>query len=337
MAKPEKETRKKKWQRIAKSKKVKFQDNDTIIMLITAVAYKVGIDPEKTDAKKLEEVVEAACKSKEKPVATKSAPKKIEDDPLNPNPQKPAAKKPAVKITPPVDLKQEKNTIKLPNFKNVPEMKEFCVAHTLNKVDGYIPTTKLKKTVFLQWIKDNLDKAVAPTPNSKTDNPNSPSAGIGEMERNNISKAVNAVGPGDVPTPVSPPVSKKVAEETPPIDVPELSTSNNDNEPPTALSENQKTNDFKPDFAKVEEEGAASDNSEMEAYGRSIESHINNSFEVGVQQVNLPRAKFNELLGQCSKLYTYELQNKGDGNYLEVSDHGGNTCRVPEDGYLRID
>lgn len=42
-----------------------------------------------------------------------------------------------------------------PEFKNIPEMKNYCVANSLNLVDGYILATKLKKTEFLAWMELN--------------------------------------------------------------------------------------------------------------------------------------------------------------------------------------
>ena len=60
MGSQKKESKKEKWQRIAKKQKVKFQKNDTIAMLVSASAPSLGVDPTKGNAKQLEEKVEKA-------------------------------------------------------------------------------------------------------------------------------------------------------------------------------------------------------------------------------------------------------------------------------------
>ena len=55
-----KETKKSKWQRYSESHKVKFQGNDTIAMLVRALAPIVGVDVKKVAKAKLEKAVEKA-------------------------------------------------------------------------------------------------------------------------------------------------------------------------------------------------------------------------------------------------------------------------------------
>lgn len=88
--------RKPKWQGYAKQFGVTFQDNDTIKMLVIAVAHKVGVNPDKIkDEKKLEETVEKAVLDKSKKPSSTTSKKTTEkkDEGKKAQTSKPESKK----------------------------------------------------------------------------------------------------------------------------------------------------------------------------------------------------------------------------------------------------
>lgn len=374
-----KETSKQRLQRICKDKKIKFQQNDTISMLLTSLAYELGLNPEGLNKKDLQQKVNNALdksnndkadlkpdNKKEPSKNTKKNSEKKEEKVIKTSkPQKKDGAKKDLKSNNTVDSKNlpktkassnksdnsvskksspsvkksQKNTIKVPSFKNIQQMKEFCVKNQLNKVDGYIMATKSKKTLFSDWINQNIDKASPISPDQKNSNPHSPSAGIGEMPLTDpIEAAKNAMGITN-PSHTSETGKKPKTVEIPAMDIPAMRPSDNTNEPPTALTENPKKINFKPDFNNVEELDPSSNNNEMEQYGNSIIYNIKKSYEVDTQGHKYPRQKFIHMINnKVSKLYQYEIKyDDGIGVYLMMSDSNGNTCRIPKEGYLPVE
>lgn len=333
-----KETPKQMWQRYAKSQKIKFQDNDTIDMLKTSLAYKLGIDPTKVKGAKLKKEVEEMIGLKpvgsEKVSTKKPASKK---DTTKKDSVEGASSKKDVTIEPPKDL-TNKNEVKLPNFKDIPEMKNFCVSNGLNRIDGYILVTKGKKSDFLNWIKENIDKASdKPVNTSLSDSPHSPSAGIGEMEvSNNIEEAKKSVSP--TPTISAETVGGRIKaplQVTPKLDVPPLSTGEVINEMPTAISENNKM--FNPEVDEVESAKEITDksNKAMEAYGISIIHHLSSAPMFNING-GISRGELNQVLASSSKDFNYEVITKDGEHYLKISDHNENECRIPKSGSLPL-
>jgi len=380
-----KEKRKEKWQRYSKENHVKFQGNDTIIMLVTSLAHEFGVNPKKfQDNKDLEDAVEKALlpstkkatkKSTEKkppvtkkvvtkkPAAKKVSPtdnKEIEAAIKKTTTKKPAAKKPAakkapskkveIKVKPPSKIaEKKKDEVVLPIFKNVREMKDFCVKSGLNKVDGYILKSKSKKTDFLQWIVDNKEKATPPAPNAITTNPNSPSAGIGEMStgNDNIGDAVESLGNAPTNQPIAADAvvtpegvkEKRVTTTEHQAGLAPLSTGNDNNDLPTGITESAKAMSHgQPESGEVEPEKSVNpegDINEMKGYGNAIISFINDSFQARFHG-GMPMADFQKGLKGFSALYQYEIQSDEFGVSIKMTDGNGNECRIPEDGYLAI-
>lgn len=340
-----KETTKQMWQRYAKSQKIKFQENDTVDMLKTSLAYKLGIDPTKVKGVKLQEEVEKMIG--ETPITPEKVSTK-KPETKKPTSKKSTSKKSIVKkdskkevtIEPPKDL-TNKSEVNLPNFKDIPEMKNFCVSNGLNRIDGYILITKGKKADFLSWIKQNIDKASdTPLNTSLSDNPHSPHAGIGEMEvSNNIEEAKNAISANTIsaesqPSSVGGRV-KAPLQVTPKLDVPPLSTGDVINEMPTAISENNKM--FNPEINEVEsvEEIKDKSNKAMEAYGISIVHHLTSAPMFNING-GISRGELNQVLASSSKDFNYEVITKNGEHYLKISDHNENECRIPKSGSLPL-
>jgi len=327
-----KETKKQKWQRIAKSVNVKFQDNDTIEMLVTATAHEVGVNPKSLKGIELESAVEKAVvdtnsktiEKQEVEVATTEKATIKSTTKVTPK-AKPKAKskkvvKKQVKVETPKELKP---TLDIPKFKDVDSMKVFCVSCGLNRVDGYILETKKSKSEFLKWINKNIDKAVDVNTISKDETPHSPHSGIGELSV------------GSTPSIDLEKSNKKGIVVTPKLDVPELSTGNNINELPTALSENKKM--LEGESSNVLEASEKIDidkGKEMKNYGTSI---IDTLMSAPMFRINggITMSDLNSTLANCSKAYNYELFTEKNGERcLIISDHEGNKCRLPRQGSL---
>lgn len=161
------ETKKQYWQRIAKEQGVKYQDNDTIGMLVTAIAAKLKIDADGISPSGLQKMVNKKLAdnttSKGKSWSKSGGSKKTESDKLEEkkaeavNEEKKEEEKeegnPELGDTPPTE-----NKVVLPDFNSVKEMKDFCVEKGLNMLDGYISATKQKQVDFLAWITNNAHK-----------------------------------------------------------------------------------------------------------------------------------------------------------------------------------
>ncbi|MDD3875410.1 MAG: hypothetical protein PHT69_02200 [Bacteroidales bacterium] len=179
-----KETKKQYWQRIAKEQGVKHQDNDTIGMLVTAIAAKLKIDADGISPSGLQKMVNKKLAdnttSKGKSWSKSGGSKKTEGDKLEEkkaeavNEEKKEEKKeegnPELGDTPPTE-----NKVVLPAFNSIKEMKDFCVEKGLNMLDGYVSATKQKQVDFLAWIVDNASK-------------------IKQLPKNNIAAAKEIVG-----------------------------------------------------------------------------------------------------------------------------------------------
>ena len=346
-----KETRKEKWQRVAKEKNIKFQENDTISMLVTLIAHEVGVNPKNyQDDKDVEKAVDKSlAKPAEKPVNKKAADdkkaadKKVADDKKSADKKiadkkiadkkiandkkvadkkiaddkkvadkkvadkkiadkkiaddkkvadkkiaddkkvadkkivddKKVADKKAVKVKPPAGLnkkKDNKNGIVFPDFKNIRDMKAFCISVELHKVAGFIDKSKKKKTEFLEWMIENKDKAVKP------------------VKVDPVAKAKETI-------------EGKVEATT---------------------------------VAKIEEvANPTNNNTDMIAYGNSILSCIRESFQVRIQG-GLPIADLHGTLARSSKEFTYEVKSDGNGKFVVMTDAQGNTNRIPSQGYLPV-
>jgi len=316
-----KETKKEKWQRIAKSQNVKHQSNDTIIMLVVAVAHTVGVDPSILKGKQLEVAIEKAI---EKKVNKTETPKALETPKTEVKKEENTSEtKKDVKIE---SKKQKTVEITIPTFKDIPEMKVFCVSNGLNRVEGYILETKNSKAIFLKWIKANIDKAVTVVkPIKNNENPHSPHSGIGEMDNQKNSTTENGDKSPD----------KGRVFETPKINVPELSTGSNINEMPTALSEMNKM--FKPDHSdkkEVKTETTKNKSAQMRLYGNSI---IDALQLAPMFRINggIKMSELKLTLSTSSKEYEYSVLSDDDGgSFLMLSDDDGNKCRIPRRGAL---
>lgn len=242
-------------------------------------------------------------------------------------------KKAAFKAKKTVSAKPKKDTatkkevkIDIPLFNDVTEMREFCVAVNLNKVDGYIPSSKQKKTLFLAWIKANIKHATPFNHQNLTDNPHSPSAGIGEIET--VNEENN-----------NPTENKSLYGEVK-IDVPPLKTSDNTNEMPTALTgmseamnygKTPEQNNTTPEAPKQPEIGKG--NAELDNYALSILSHIMESFSVKIHG-RFERAEYDRMVTDLDKRFIYETKTEGGGTYLILKDGYENQARVPATGFL---
>jgi hypothetical protein len=332
-----KETKKQKWQRIAKSVNVKFQDNDTIAMLVTATAHKVGVNPKELKGEELESTIEKIVtiensKPIEKKKATKKATPKVSPTVVKSKPKTKAVAKSTVKAKSKKVVKKQvkvetpkelKPTLDIPKFKDVDSMKVFCVSCGLNRVDGYILETKKSKSEFLKWINKNIDKAVDVNTISTKETPHSPHSGIGELSA------------GITPSIDLEQSNKKGIVVTPKLDVPELSTGNNINELPTALSENKKMLEGESsNVLGVSEKIDIDKGKEMKNYGTSI---IDTLMSAPMFRINggITISDLNSTLANCSKAYNYELFTEKNGERcLIISDHEGNKCRLPRQGSL---
>jgi len=158
------ETKKQYWQRIAKSMNIKFQGNDTISMLVASIAAKLKIDADGISPSYLQKMV-----------STKLA----EPIEIKENAKGKAWSKGGGNMKGSVKVKVKKseeptNILELPDFKNVADMKIFCVHTGLNLLDGYVLASRFKQVAFLEWIKEhaaqatNIDTFVFPS-SLKTD------------------------------------------------------------------------------------------------------------------------------------------------------------------------
>lgn len=291
--------------------------------------------------------VVAEEKKQEEPVATTSEPKLIKPEPTKKEVKvkkivkktkttkkpKKVAKKVVVKkakvakakttktIKPKVSkTTKPKNNVELPKFNNVNDMKTFCVLSGLNKLDGYIPASKLKQTLFQEWIEINKNYAMLPSGAGLTDNPHSPHAGIGDLQPTG---SLNPNPSGKAP------IYGEVKIETPP-----LKTSDNTNEFPTALTGMNEAMNFGNEHQQAApiqlEKGKG--NPELNAYATSILQNINESFSVKFHGA-FDRQEYNRMIANLDKRYTYETKQEG-GTFLIIKDDYDNQVRVPETGFL---
>lgn len=188
-----KETKKQYWQRIAKEQGVKYQDNDTIGMLVTAIAAKLKIDADGISPSGLQKMVNKKLAdnttskgkgwsknsggTKSKVESHKSEDKKVEvvSSDSNQAKENKTEDDKGVEIPESVEEKVLKNKVVLPDFNSIKEMKDFCVEKGLNMLDGYVSATKQKQVDFLTWIVDNTSK-------------------IKQLPKNNIAAAKEIVG-----------------------------------------------------------------------------------------------------------------------------------------------
>lgn len=212
------------------------------------------------------------------------------------------------------------NNIELPKFNDVNDMKTFCVLSGLNKLDGYIPASKLKQTLFQEWIETNKNFAMLPSGQGLTDNPHSPHAGIGDLQPTD---SLNTNPSGKAP------IYGEVKIDTPP-----LKTSDNTNEFPTALTGMNEAMNFGNGHQQAVpiqlERGKG--NPELTAYGLSILQNINESFSVKFHGA-FDRQEYNRMITNLDKRYTYETKQEG-GTFLIIKDDYENQVRVPETGFL---
>ena len=406
-----KETRKQKLQRYCKENKIKFQNNDTISMLLNDLAHELGINPKSVkNAKDLETIIEnrLAEKAAKSPKASgsaekddkKSEPKEeqpsVKNDDTNPKvakEKKPAGKKKGDKKKPtnkkgkekksavkkattakkaPVkkerpsdetpklkketkkdapkqessgDVKSKSHTpkeekkaeakskaktkkpaVQFPEFKNVAEMKQFCVKTQLHKVEGYIPASKKKKTEFLDWMLKHQDKAQKPSAPSPTQN-NAVESGSAQS---NNSPANN---PNNKP---APPSNNDV---TPAVDtLGEKEGMPSSNEIHIEVLENEESV-----HQGVSNNIVGEDNpfipkpsiDDMKSICASIMGHVNDSFQVRLHG-GMPVQEFKDFAGQSLQSYHHEVNYDGNGWIMTVSDNEGNEITVPSNGYLPI-
>lgn len=231
------------------------------------------------------------------------------------------AKKTTTKTTKPKVSKTTKptNNVELPKFNDVNDMKTFCVLSGLNKLEGYIPASKLKQTLFQEWIEINKNFAMLPSGQGLTDNPHSPHAGIGDLQ----------------PTTANPnPSDKAPIYGEVKIDTPPLKTSDNTNEFPTALTGMNEAMNFgngHQQAAPIQLERGKG-NPELNAYAVSILQNINESFSVKFHGA-FDRQEYNRMIANLDKRYTYETKQEG-GTFLIIKDDYDNQVRVPETGFL---
>lgn len=140
--------------------------------------------------KKPEETIDNIAAAKKGVESKKSPTKKVATKKAD---KKPATKKIKVKLQ---DGLSKKESVNFPDFQNVREMKDFCVSVGLHKVDGYILKSKKKKTVFLEWMIDNKDKAVIPEKTKETAQVNPPND-IVEPQSTGSSSEENTYGGGN--------------------------------------------------------------------------------------------------------------------------------------------
>jgi hypothetical protein len=330
-------------------------------MLITATAHEVGVNPKKLKGKALEDAIEKAISEKEvkaktskkttpkatpKATAKKSTPKATKKATAKPkakksssknspknSPKTPSAKtssttKKDVKIEAPKEL-AKKETVELPKFKNIAEMKHFCVINGLNRIDGYILETKKKQVDFLKWIEDNLENAVPPAPLEKDENPHSPHEGVGELDNANTTVPPSATPNAPVVTNVK---GQRELKVTPPMAVPPLKTGDNFNEQPTAISENRKMFEGQGEEEVVKVEAPNSEQL-MRAYGKSILDTLMNEVMFRING-GITYEKLNGAIATASKEYEYEIVTETVGKHIKLTDRNGNTCRVPQQGSL---
>lgn len=193
------ETKKQYWQRIAKEQGVKYQDNDTIGMLVTAIAAKLKIDADGISPSGLQKMVNKKLAEMNQPkgkswsnksgVASPNSEEK-KDESANDNKKEDEKEEGNTEMgdTPPTE-----NKVVLPDFNSVKEMKDFCVEKGLNMLDGYISATKQKQVDFLAWITNNAHK-------------------IKQLPKNNIDAAKAIVGGFKETTPKATP---KATSEAP--------------------------------------------------------------------------------------------------------------------------
>jgi len=231
------------------------------------------------------------------------------------------AKKTTTKTTKPKVSKTTKptNNVELPKFNDVNDMKTFCVLSGLNKLEGYIPASKLKQTLFQEWIEINKNFAMLPSGQGLTDNPHSPHAGIGDLQ----------------PTTANPnPSGKAPIYGEVKIDTPPLKTSDNTNEFPTALTGMNEAMNFgngHQQAAPIQLERGKG-NPELNAYAVSILQNINESFSVKFHGA-FDRQEYSRMITNLDKRYTYETKQEG-GTFLIIKDDYDNQVRVPETGFL---
>jgi len=361
---------KKDWQSIAKKLNIKFQSNDTVGMLITSIAHEIGVDTKKfkTDYKlKIEVLIvldvnnkkpkEPVKKQVEKPetsVKTKKQPTKkvaAKKPPTKPIPtknkeetKKVVDKKEIEKPTPHEEFKLTDFIKSLPNFKDKLEMKAYCVSVGLNRVEGYIQATKMKKVDFLTWMIDNF-KNIEEIKN----NPHSPSAGLGELKGDNIEKAKADLGGESIETPNEGVEDKKEendahvkTDDSVNIQTPKVQPDNSTNKPPTAITMNEAAMNYNGEESNVSNEEANTikadsdtDLKEMEIYGNSIMMHINSSPRVSMMG-GMPQNELRQTLDVCDSRYSYKIKDDKEGSYIEIANHNGDSIRVPKKGKLPL-
>ena len=322
-----KETEKQKFQRIAKELGVKFKDTDTTKSIVILICNKLDIS-----------VMGKLDKSLKASIMEKISKNESDNSDVD------------IKVHAPDSLNQEeeeeilnapKAEVSFPYFEDVQSMKIHCVSVGLNKVDGYILATKGKKVDFLNWMKENIDKAIAPEDEPKEANPHSPSSGIGSMEsENNIEKAKSSIGDVEDNDEKTELPEKAFVNNTENIVYSTVTEETTQTDMPTAITENNKAMNYgdngnhqKPVEKISNIETDAHKLAKMKDYATSIMFHIENSPSVRFQG-GLRMDELDGLIASADKSFKYQKENDDNGMYLIISDDSDNKKRIPEVGYL---
>lgn len=399
---------KKLWQSYAKQRKVAYQENDTIIMIVKSLAQDLGIDIKKfKDNIKLKKAVEAELLKpikkveiqKEEPIKEESPKPEVKNSVLevkkdtqkedakitlpefknvaemknfcvlnklnklegykdvakgkkskflswiknnigvfveeSPKSEakkeespKSKEKKPVLKVKTPKGLSDEKQII-FPEFKDKSEMKAFCLSCGLNLVDGYILQTKGKKSTFLIWMEENKSNAVMPKLEKTTDNPHSPSAGIGELESNNVTEEeVLAIGKPENTGGGTAPEDIGKVEKT--------GAEGNIKLPPLGNGVPHSQNSFQPTKGMpIVQLEFGKGNPAMIAESNSVIDHLNDSFQARLQG-GMPISDFKSFMETSLPSYNPKIESDTNGTFFSCDDGNGNKERFPKEGYLNV-
>lgn len=318
-----KETKKQYWQRMAKGLNVKFQENDTIDMLVTAIAAKLKIDSDGISPSGLQKMVNKALADKDAEKTNKKGKSwsktkgsrkpeagsgKSEDgsekaEVVEPEEKENNNTKAEVESEKPevgsgktevgsgktevgsekaevVEGKTEEDLepatlIELPNFKNVADMKIFCVHTGLNLLDGYVLASRFKQVAFLEWIKEhasqatNIETFVLPS----------------SLKKDGISAAKELI-PGFDAAPKTPVVDAEVSPA-------------------------------------------------MRDYANCIKDFILKAPSVTMHG-HFPQKELDDMIAKALKVYTYHVESDEFGKFINMKNSKGAVCRIPESGYLPL-
>ena len=244
-----------------------------------------------------------------------------------------------ITVETPKGLSSKKPDIEFPEFKDVSEMKAFCVKYGLNKIDGYIIQTKGNKDDFLKWMLDNKDKAALISNESinLTKNPHSPNQGIGELQINNdnTSAAKGIIGSPNENDGDGKPVEDigkvEKTDDSVNVSLPPLQTNSN---PQSVIPSTQ--NSFEPTTKKVIEKAAfGQGNPQMEIEAQSVVEHLNNSFQARFHGGMLV-ADFKPFLDSSLGKYNPEIHSINGLFFFTINDGNGNQSKFPKEGGLPL-